>query len=142
MAYPTWNSCGGRTRPGRSNATRRQAPRLLSVTCLALMSYSQDSDSVECGIETIESQISSCLPRDDEFTNLIIYSSSDVRMCFENADCASDAIKRLRRSLGRGLQQELDNTLKVGECLVRVGYLRHCAGLGLVALRPAILAFR
>jgi hypothetical protein len=42
----------------------------------------------------------------------------------------------------RGLQQELDNTFKVGECLVGVDYLRHCAGLGLVALRPAILAPR
>jgi len=73
---------------------------------------------------------------------MIVYSSSDERMYFENADCASDAIKRLRRRLGRGLQEEFNNTFKVGECLVSVNYLRHCTGLGLVALRPAILAFR
>src|SRR5438132_5880108 len=152
MACATWNSCGGRTRQSDGSTNEnlgehlaiktahhflvsmhlvrplplraKQVPRLLSVTCLALMSYSQDSDNVECGIETIESEISSCLPRDHEFANLIVYSSSDVRMCFENVDCAPDVIKRLCRSLGRGLHQELDNTLKVGECLVRVGYLR------------------
>ena len=73
---------------------------------------------------------------------MIVYSSSDEWMYFENADCASDAIKRLGRSLRRGLQQEFNNAFKVGECLVSVNYLRHCAGLGLVALRPAILASR
>jgi len=116
--------------------------RLLSVTRLALMPYSQDSADVEHRIETIEGEISGCSLRDDEFANVIVYASSDERVCVENADCASDALKGLRRSLVRGLQQELDNTFKVGECLVGVDYLRHCAGLGLVALRPAILAPR
>jgi len=106
------------------------------------MSYSQDSADVECGIETIEGEIARCPSRDDELANVIVYSPADEWMCFENADCAPDALKRLRRSLGRSLQQELDNTFNVGEGLAGVNYLRHCAGLGLAALRPAILAFR
>jgi hypothetical protein len=36
------------------------APRLLSVTCPALIPYSQDSDNVEREIETIEREISGC----------------------------------------------------------------------------------
>ena len=124
----------------RSLGTREASPQSFSVTRLALMPYSQYSNNVECGIQTIESEISGCPARDDEFANMIVYSSPDERMYFENADCASDAIKRLRRPLGRGLQQEFNNTFKVGECLVSVDCLRHCAGLGLVALRPATLA--
>lgn len=115
---------------------------LLSVTRLALMPYSQDTDYVESGIESIEGEVSGCSPRHDEFANAIVYSSSDEWMCLENTDCASDALERLRRNLERGLKQELDNTFKVGECLVGVDYLRHCAGLGLVPLWPAILASR
>ena len=78
------------------------------------MPCSQDSDDVERGIETIEGEISGCSLRDDEFANVIVYSPSDERMCFENADCASDAVECLCSNLGGGLQQELDNTLKVG----------------------------
>jgi hypothetical protein len=44
---------------------------LLSVTWPALIPYSQDSDNIE-------------------FTNLTVYSSSAERLCFDNADCASD----------------------------------------------------
>jgi len=106
------------------------------------MPYTQDSDDVVRGIETIEGEISGSSPRDDELTNVIVRSSSDERMWFENADRAADTLRRLRRSLGRGLQQELGATLEVGECLAGVDYLRHCAGLGLVATRPAILAFK
>ena len=56
--------------------------RLLSVTWPALIPYSQDSDNIE-------------------FTNLIVYSSSAERLCFENADCASDVPRPLRRALAR-----------------------------------------
>ena len=106
------------------------------------MAYSQDSDDVDRAIETIEREIAGCSLRDDEFANVFAFPSPDQRMRRENADGGSDARERLRRSLGRGLEQELDDALNVGECLVRVDYLRHCAGLGLVALRPAILASR
>jgi hypothetical protein len=40
----------------------------------------------------------------------------------------SDILKRLRGSLGRSLQPELDNTLNVGERLLVVDFLRHCRG--------------
>src|SRR5467141_868757 len=47
--------------------------RLLSVTWPALIPYSQDSHNIE-------------------FTNLIVYSSSAERLCFENANCASNVL--------------------------------------------------
>ena len=121
-------------------ANVRPAPQSVLVTCLALMPYAQDSYDFECGIETIEGEISRCSLRNDEFADVIVDSPSDERMRFENADGAADAVERLGSDLGRSLQQELDNTLKVGECLVGVNYLRHGAGLGRVALRPATLA--
>ena len=112
------------------------------VTCLALVPYTQDSYDVECGIETIEGKISGCSLRNDEFANVTVYSPSDEWMCFENGDSASDTAQRLGRNLGRGFQEELDDTLEVGKCLGGVDYLRHGAGLGRVALRPASLASR
>ena len=110
------------------------------VTCLALMSYPQNPDDLKRGIKTIKCKIPGCSPRDNEFVNVIVDSSSNERMGFENADCTSDALKRLRRSLGRGLQQKLDNAFQVGECLVGVDYLRQRTGFGREVLRPAIFA--
>ena len=75
--------------------------RLLSVTSPALTTYSRDSDNIEREIETIERELSGCRRRDDEFTNVIVYSSSVERLCFENADCASDVPRRLRRASAR-----------------------------------------
>src|SRR6202165_53420 len=46
--------------------------RLLSVTSPALIPYSQDSDSIEREIETIERELSGCRRRDDEFTSVIV----------------------------------------------------------------------
>ena len=76
-------------------------PRLLPVSCLALMPYAQDSDDVVRRIEKIEGDISGGSARDDEFTNVVVRSSSDERMCFENVDCAADTLQRLRRGFGR-----------------------------------------
>ena len=86
--------------------------------------------------------MSGCPLRNDEFADVIVDSPSDQRMRFENADCGSDAVERLGRDRGRSLEQELNNALKIGECFVGVDYLRHGAGVGRVALRPAILASR
>ena len=68
------------------------------------MPYPQDSDDVERGIETIEGEVSGHSPRDDQFAEGFVFSSPDERMRFEYADGASDALERLRRSPGSGLQ--------------------------------------
>src|SRR5260370_38801018 len=99
------------------------------------MPYSQDSDNVECGIKTIESEISGCCLRDDECPNRIVYSSSDERMCFENADCASDGIKRPRRSLWRCLQQSLYNASTCVCCLLVARYCLHRPTSGHLSVR-------
>ena len=70
-------------------------------TCPTPIRYSRDSDNIEREIETIERELSGCRGRDDEFTNVIVYSSSAEWRCFENADCCSDVPRRLRRASAR-----------------------------------------
>jgi hypothetical protein len=41
------------------------------------------------------------LPRYDEFPSVIVYSSCDEWLCFENAKGASDVPKRVRRASAR-----------------------------------------
>src|SRR6185436_7297726 len=107
----------------RHNGDRAYFPRLFSISGLALMPHSQNSNHIVCGIEPIEGEISGCFPRDDELANVIVYSSPDERMRFENADCAFDALQNPCGSVGRSLQQKLDNAFKFGECLVGIDYL-------------------
>jgi hypothetical protein len=71
---------------------------LLSVTWPALIPYAQDSSNIEREIETIERELSGCRPRDDEFTNVIVYSSSAERLCSKMLICASDIPRRVRRA--------------------------------------------
>ena len=47
---------------------------------------------------TTERELSGCRRRDDEFPDVIVYSSSDEWPRFENADGASDVLMRVRRA--------------------------------------------
>lgn len=68
---------------------------LLSITRLALMSYSQNADNIKRGIEAIQRKISSYPPRNHELANMLVDSPPDERMGLENADCTSDVLERL-----------------------------------------------
>jgi hypothetical protein len=72
---------------------------------------------------------------------VVVDSPSDEGMRFQNIDGGADACKSLRSDLRGALEQELDDTFEVGECLFGIDHSRHGAGLGRVALRRSILFF-
>ena len=117
-------------------------PQSLSITCLALMTDSQNADGVKRRIEPIERKISSYSPRDNELANMRVNSPPDERMGLKNSNCASNILECLGGLLRRAIEQELDNSLEVCERLIRVDYSRHCTSFGRAVLRPAIRALR
>lgn len=84
------------------------------------MTYSQNADDVERLIEPIQHKVSRDAPRDYELPNMSLDSPPDQWVRVENADCASDTVENLRSLRPRALQQKLDDSLEVGECLVGI----------------------